>query len=81
MPIDAPIGNGPRCSPTNGVVAERLEDALAPWRGLVGVGLGQDHGELVAAVAGRDVRARSVERISSAVDAAPGRRRGGRTCR
>ena len=27
-PIDALIGTGPRCSPTNGLVAECLEDAL-----------------------------------------------------
>ena len=37
-------------------VAERLEDPLGGVPGLVAVGLGQDDRELVAAVAGRDVR-------------------------
>ena len=56
-PMDAAIGTGPRCSPTNGWSrkASRIRSAALP--GVVAVGLGQDDRELVAAVAGRDVRA------------------------
>ena len=58
-PMDAAIGTGPRCSPTNGWSRKASRMRSAARARLVGVGLGQDQGELVAAVAGGDVRRRA----------------------
>ena len=60
-------GTAPRPSGDERRVAERGEDPLGDARRVLAVGLGEDQRELVAAVAGRDVRgAQRADRISSA---------------
>src|SRR4029078_6008760 len=48
--------HGPALLTNERLLAERVEDALCRAGGVATVGLGQDHGELVAAVPSRDVR-------------------------